>query len=93
MSATPPTTAVPLTLRLSEHARARLAERAAERGQDPEGYVSDLIERAVTRPSIDEVLAPFRKQVADSGMGDDELDGFLRDELAAARRERKASGG
>jgi hypothetical protein len=93
MSATPGTTAVPMTLRLSEQARAKLAERAAARGQDPAGYASELIEQAVARPSVDEVLAPFRKQVDERGMSDAELDEFLRGELDAARRERKAERG
>ena len=51
---------------------------------------SDLIEHAIAQPSIDEVLAPFRKQVAESGMSDEELDAFFRNELEAHRRENKA---
>ncbi len=51
---------------------------------------SEHIEQATTRPSVDEVLAPFRKQVADSGMSDDELDTFFREEIEAHRREKKA---
>jgi hypothetical protein len=54
---------------------------------------SDLVEHAVTRPSIHEILAPFRKQVAESGMSDEELDDFFRGELEAHRREKKAKSG
>jgi hypothetical protein len=35
-------------------------------------------------------MAPVRKQVAESGMSDEELDDFLRGELKAHRREKKA---
>ena len=81
---------MPVTLRLSDRARARLAEQAANSGQDISAVASDLIEHAVSRPSVDEVLAPFRKQVAESGMTDEELDAFFRSELEAHRREKKA---
>ena len=79
-----------LTLKLTKAVSDKLAQRAAEGGKDPANFVSDLIEREVTRPSVDEVLAPFRKQVAESGMSDEELDDFFRSEIAAVRREKKA---
>ena len=84
------TTETSVTLRLSEKARAKLAEQAARSGQDISAIASDLVEHAVTQPTVDEVLAPFRRQVAESGMNDEELDAFLRAELDAHRRERKA---
>jgi hypothetical protein len=84
-------TETPITLRLSERARAKLAEKAARSGQDISTVASDLIENAITRPSVDEVLAPFRKQVAETGMSDEELDTFFRSELEAQRREKKAN--
>jgi hypothetical protein len=81
-----PTAETHVTLRLSDRARARLAEQAANRGQDISAVASDLIEHAVTQPSIDEIMAPVRKQVAESGMSDQELYDFLRGELEAHRR-------
>jgi len=90
MAAATHTTETPVTLRLSDRARAKLAEQAASTGQDISAVASDLIEHAVTRPSVDEVLAPFREQVAESGMSDEELDAFFRSELEAHRRVKKA---
>jgi hypothetical protein len=84
------TTETAITLRLSERARAKLAEKAASSGQDISAVASDLIEHAVNRPSIAEIMAPVWKQVADSGINDQELDDFLRRELDAHRREKKA---
>jgi hypothetical protein len=84
------TTETPVMLRLSERARAKLAEQAANSGQDISAVASDLIEQATARSSIDEVLAPFRKQVAESGMSDEELDAFFRGEIEAHRREKRA---
>lgn len=77
-------------LRLSDRAQAKLAEQAARNGQDIAAAASDLIEQAVAQPSVDELLAPFRKQVSESGMSSDELDAFFRQELDAHRREKKA---
>lgn len=84
------TTEIALTLRLSDRARAKLAEQATKSGQDLSAVASDLIEHAIARPSVDEVLAPFRKQVAESGMSDEEIDEFFRGQLELHRREKRA---
>ena len=70
------TTEVPVKLRLTPEASAKLAQRAAQTGQDVADYASELIEHAVTKPTADELLAPFRRQVAESGISDEELDQF-----------------
>ena len=93
MATSASTTETPVTLRLSERARAKLAEQAANSGQDLSAVASQLIEHAVTRPSIAEIMAPVRKQVAQSGMSDEELDVFLRGEIEAHHREKKAKSG
>lgn len=90
MAASAQITEIPVTLRLTERARAKLTQQAANTGQDLSAVASDLIEQAVTRPSIAEIMAPVWKQVAESGMSDEELDDFLRGELEAHRREKKA---
>jgi hypothetical protein len=81
---------ITVTLRVSEQTSAKLAEQAANSGQDISAVASDLVEQAINRPSVDEVLAPFRREVAESGMSDEELDAFFRSELEAHRREKKA---
>jgi hypothetical protein len=68
----------------------RLRQRAALLGRDLASVASDLLEQAVTRPSVAELLAPARKQVAESGMSDEELDGFFRGVLKEVRDEKKA---
>jgi hypothetical protein len=85
-----PTTETQVTLRLTEGARAKLAEQAAKSGQDISDVASNLIEHAVTQPSIGEIMGPVWNQAAESGMKDEELDDFLRGELEAHRREKKA---
>jgi hypothetical protein len=82
------TTELSMNLRLSKQAGERLAQRATESGKDIAAIASDLIERAIAQPTVDEVLAPFRKQVAESGMNDAELDAFLEDVRDKAYQER-----
>ena len=79
-----------ISISISAKAEAKLRQRAAESGRDIAALVSDLIEQAITRPSVDELLAPFRRQVAESGMSDEELDEFHRDLLQKVRQEKKA---
>jgi len=70
-----------------------LRERARANGEDVASYVARLIQQALTAPSVDELLAPFRKQVDESGISDDDLDRLgeeLRQEVRQERQARKA---
>lgn len=84
------TNEIAMKLKLSDQAKRRLEERAAQSGRDVAEYTSELVERAVTSPTIDEILAPVREQVAQSGMSEAELMDFGRDLLRKVRAERKA---
>jgi hypothetical protein len=67
-----------ITIPLSDEEQRRLAERAARNGRDLADYVHLLIERDIGEPgAVDQTLAPFRRQVEDSGMTDDELGDFF----------------
>ncbi len=81
-------TELTMKLRLSKEAGERLAQRATESGKDIAAVASELVERAVAQPTVDEVLAPFHKQVAESGMNDAELDAFFEDVREKAFQER-----
>ena len=74
-----------ITIQLSADEEKRLAERAARSGRDLTGYVHLLIERDTQSPArADEALAPFRRQVEESGLSDDDLGDFfeeVRDEV------------
>jgi hypothetical protein len=70
-----------------------LRERARANGEDVASYVARLIQQALTAPSVDELLAPFRKQIDESGIADDELDRLgeeLRHEVRQEGQSRKA---
>jgi hypothetical protein len=51
----------------------RLRQQAEAAGKDMDSYVSQLVEQAAARKSLDEMLAPLRRQFAASGIGDDQL--------------------
>jgi hypothetical protein len=66
-----------LTINISPEVQARLAERAKNSGQDIVEYVEVLVAEQISRPTLDEILAPVRREFAESGMTEDELDEFL----------------
>ena len=67
-----------ITISIRPEMQERLQQRATDSGQDVEAYVQRLIEKALSGPQrIDELLAPVRKLVAESGISDDELDALI----------------
>jgi hypothetical protein len=66
-----------INISLTPEAETKLRQRAATLGKDFGAVASDLLEQAITRPSVDELLAPARKQVAESGLSDQQLDDFF----------------
>ncbi len=69
----------------------KLRERAADVGKDATTFAREALEEKLRGPrTLDEILAPFRNQVAKSGMSHDELDQFyegLRDEAWSDRKD------
>jgi hypothetical protein len=83
-----------LILSISPEAEAKLTTRAAAAGVDVATFAAKTLERAVSKPTLDEVLAPLRDEFEHSGMTEDELTELLEDakhEARAERRARKAS--
>lgn len=67
-----------------------LIQRAMQEGISIDTYVFNLLHRNLARPNIDEILAPFRSEVATSGMTQEELDQFfkgVRKEVSALNRQ------
>jgi predicted transcriptional regulator len=81
-----------ITITLPPDMERKLAERAERSGQDVETLARQLIERGVTaEATLDEILAPFRRQVAESGISDDDLAGLFEEARAEAHCERQGS--
>jgi membrane-bound lytic murein transglycosylase B len=74
-----------ITITLTPDEEHQLAERAARLGLELTSYVQNLIEKDIRNPQAAEAaLEPFRRQVEQSGISDEELDAFfeeVRDEV------------
>jgi len=68
-----------LTIDLPEPIERDLIEWAKDSGQSAETFLAEMAERFLASRRIDITLAPFRKQVAESGMTEDELDEFFQE--------------
>lgn len=83
---------VTLSLTLPPEVENKLRERAAQSGQAVDEYALRMLADAITATTIDELLAPVRKQVAESGACEDEVMEFGRELLRKVRAERGAAG-
>jgi hypothetical protein len=95
MSKSSQTVEVPVTLRLSEHAKEEIVERAAASGTDFANYVSVIVEQVTRKPrSLEEISGDIYTRFVESGMTDDQLGEALereKHEDRAQRRARRAS--
>jgi hypothetical protein len=76
-----------LVVPVSPEFEARLRQQAAAHGTDPGAYASKLLEQAIGRCSLDDLLAPLREQFAASGTTDEELVQQITDARAAYRNQ------
>jgi hypothetical protein len=94
MSAQPHIIDLPLTLHLSEQARAKLVQRAAAAHTDVAAYVSGLVEQTTQAPqSFDAICGDAQQKFDQTGMTDEELSDLLEKEKHAARNERRTRRG
>jgi hypothetical protein len=86
---------IAVTLRLSKHAEAKLAERAAAQGIPLADYLASLVESLVETPrTLAEISGPVHQRFLDSGTSDEQLSEELeqaKHETRADRRGRRAS--
>jgi hypothetical protein len=80
-----------ITLQLGPEEEKKLAERTARSGQGATDYVHHLIARDLQ--SVDKALAPFRRQVEESGMSDEDVQSFFEDVRDEVRREKHGRSG
>jgi hypothetical protein len=86
---------IPITLRLSKGAEAKLTERAAATGKPLAEYISTLVESAAKSPrTLAEISGAVYQRFLDSGTTDEELSEELekaKHQMRAERRGRQAS--
>lgn len=62
-----------ITISLSPEQEKRLAERAAQVGQEVVPYIHHLIDRDIQAESLDAILTPVRRNFEQSGMTDEDI--------------------
>ncbi len=77
-----------ITITVPEEVERVLEQRAAASGQDVKELVEDMVKDQALRPTLDEILAPVRKEFAASGMTENEMDELIRAERRAMREEK-----
>ncbi len=77
-----------ITITVPEEVERALEQRAAASGQDVKELVEDIVKEQALRPTLDEILAPVRKEFAESGMTENELDELIRAERRAMWEEK-----
>ena len=76
-----------ITLTMPAETQRKLIERATRAGQSVESLACELIERSLNdEPTLDEILAPFRRQVAASGLSESELTALFEEEREEVQR-------
>jgi hypothetical protein len=69
-----------ITIDLPVDIETALRKKASADGQDFQIFVLETLKTKALKPSLDEILAPVRKNFADSGMTEAELDDFIETE-------------
>ncbi len=81
-----------LTIQVPKNIGVVLEEKARNQGKDVAAYVENLIEKDIDRrKTLDEILAPIRKNFADSGMTEEDLDALIKSERQTMWEEMKSA--
>lgn len=80
-----------LAISITSDIEAKLRARAIDAGKAPEAYAAEVLARDVTRPTLDEILAPVRDDFAQTGMSDNQIMELGRSELEALRNDKSAN--
>jgi hypothetical protein len=79
-----------LIIDLTPEEEQKLRERAADFGQEPGDYAASVLRASLEgRPTLSEILAPYRRQVEESGISDEELDSLFEEAREAAFQARR----
>lgn len=78
-----------LTIEVPQSVGVILEEKARNQGKDVSEYVENLIEKDIdSQKTLDEILAPIRRNFAASGMTEEDLDALVESERQAIWEER-----
>jgi hypothetical protein len=77
-----------ITIDLPVDIETALRKKASADGQDFQFFVLETLRTKALKPSLNEILAPVRKNFADSGMTEEELDELIENERQAIWEEK-----
>ena len=84
---------MPLLLELPDAINSQLAERAMLEGKTVPSFALEMIARGLGRErTLDEILAPFRQSVAESGLSEKELEEFFEEVREEVWQEKEGLG-
>jgi hypothetical protein len=81
------------TITLPDETEAKLQERARSSGTSADAYLQQLVQTALAKPTLREILAPIHQEFVASGMSDDELDSVLSEAIEQSRLARRTRKG
>ena len=79
-----------LSIPISPEVEEKLKAKAAVAGVDVQSFVVLTLQRAASRPSLEDVLAPLRAEFSSSCMSEDDLTALLETAKHELRAERRA---
>jgi hypothetical protein len=82
-----------ITLDLPPEVETALQKKAAADGKSILTYIFETLETQALKPSLDEILAPMRKNFAESGMTETELDELIENERQTMWEEKNVKRG
>jgi hypothetical protein len=82
-----------ITIELPPEVETALQKKAAADGKNIHTYIFETLQTQALKPSLDEILAPLRKNFADSGMTETELDELIERERQAMWEENNKNRG
>ncbi|HEV8292517.1 MAG TPA: hypothetical protein VGP94_11370 [Tepidisphaeraceae bacterium] len=62
-----------LNINISSKAEKNLKKRAAAHGKELAAYASQIVEEVATKPTLEELLKPLRKEFESSGASEEQL--------------------
>ena len=80
-----------LTISISEQIGSILQKRAKDKGRDINDFVKNIVEDQALTPTLDELLAPLRQEVADKGVTENEIDNLMYSLRKKVRDEKRSA--
>jgi hypothetical protein len=79
-----------ITIDLPSDIEAALRKKALADGKDLQKFILETLEIKALKPSLDEILAPIRRNFAESGMSEEDLDELIENERQAMWEEKNS---